>query len=295
MAEAFRMGIISIKTTILSALTGICSRRTGLWSYWPGLPNRIGYTIEAYEYEITKPWDDTIRLDQYGSVKYIRYEPRDSLTLLFNEHGLQYTMLTNVREQSQASNILKAIQAHPGSKFVIHVGHGHLYEDGSMMGAQLRKLLKGEDVLTIDQTLLSGSVPIIDTVSNVPVARPFTLLIKDTLSNTYYHAPVPVDFTIVGKTVLDSLGRPDYLFEDVEKRNIARLPQKYLKDCPCLFIAYYKNEWEKEKDKAVAADIVHVPGKQLASPLLLSNGRYYISKRQRMVSKEISFHGKIIS
>jgi len=245
----------------------------------------IGYTIKAYEYDIEKQgkkyWDDSIKLDKYGSVKFISYEPRDSMILIFDENGLKNTILTSVREVSQAQNIMNVIRAHPSSKFIIHVGYGHLYEDGTMMGAKLRALLQGEDVLTIDQTLLTDRVPAIDTIAGNTLPRNFPFILQDRNTNRFFNSGIAVDYMVFNKRVRDSLMRPGYLFEDVEKRSVYYPTANKLKDCPCIFSAYYQNEFEKEGAQTIAADVVCIRNEKQAPPLLLYKGKYIILKKNK--------------
>jgi hypothetical protein len=247
--------------------------------------NKLGYTVNAYEYDDAKQgknyWDDSIKLDKYGSIKFISYEPRDSMILIFDEKGLKNTILTSVRESSQAQNIVKVIRDHPSSKFIIHVGYGHLYEAGAMMGAKLRALLHSEDVLTIDQTLLSDRVAAIDTITGDTLRRNLPFVLQDTNTNRFFNVGIPVDYMVFGKTVHDSLMRPGYLFEDVEKRTVYYPAAYRLKDCPCLFSAYYKDEYNKEGSQTIATDVVYIIKQQKTAPLLLYNGKYVILKMNK--------------
>ena len=245
--------------------------------------HKTGYTIHAYEpgYEkkADRYWDDSIKLDQFGSIKYISHEPRDSMTLLFDEKGLKMTIMTSVRERSQADNILQVIKAHPSSKFIIHVGNGHLFEDGSMMGAKLRALLKGEDVLTIDQVGLNDRIPVVDTMVHHSISRPFSFVLQDSITGRYFNTGMPVDYMVFSKNTGDSLQRPSFLFEDVEKRTIYYPPLNMLKDCPCLLSAYYQDEYDKEGDQTIAIDVVHTRDNSRPVPLLLYKGKYIILKK----------------
>ncbi|HEX6430692.1 MAG TPA: hypothetical protein VF008_23530 [Niastella sp.] len=247
--------------------------------------NKTGYTIHAYEYDAEKKgnlyWDDSIKLDQHGSVKYISYQPRDSMTLIFDEKGLKNTIMTSVRESAQAENIVKVMKMHPGSKFIIHVGHGHLYEDGPMMGAKLRALLKGEDVLTINQEFLTDRVPVIDTASHDTIRRDFDFVLQDINTNLFFNNSIPVDYMVFNSQVHDSLGRPAFLLKDVEKRTVYNLPGKMLKDCPCLFSAYYQDEYEKEGPQTIAVDVVFIKDVRRSAPLLLYQGKYIVIKKNK--------------
>jgi hypothetical protein len=206
--------------------------------------NKIGYAVYAYERDSEKKgnkyWDDSVKLDQYGSIKYLSYQPRDSMVLIFDEKGLKNTIMTSAREAAQAENIVNVIKAHPASKFIIHVGHGHLYESGPMMGAKLRALLKGEDLLTIDQVHMTDRIPVIDTLTNDTLTRDFPFVLQDSNTNRFFNVSIPVDYMVFNKRrEPDSLGRPGLLLKDVEPRTAYTPPDKMLKDCPCLFSAYY--------------------------------------------------------
>jgi hypothetical protein len=173
------------------------------------------------------------------------------------------------------------IKAHPSSKFIIHVGHGHLYESGTMMGAKLRALLKGEDVLTIDQVHMTDRIPVIDTVTRDTITRNFPFVLLDSNTNRYFNVSIPVDYMVFNKQRQpDSLGRPGLLLEDVEKRTAYTPPDKMLKDCPCLFSAYYQDEYKKEGPHTIAVDVVFVKHLSQLLPLLLYKGKYTIIKKK---------------
>jgi hypothetical protein len=242
---------------------------------------KLKYEVGAYEFNKKNFWDDSVKLDKYGSIKYISYEPKDSMVLIFDEKGLKTTILTSVREREQAENILAMIKKHPKSKVVIHVGYGHLYEEGPMMGAKLRALLQGEDVLTIDQGQWTDRVPLIDTITNTKITKHFPFVLQDSITKKYFNPGLPVDYIVLNKTVHDSLHRPGYLFEDIEQRLVYNIPRNMRKDCPCLFTAYYQNEYEKEKQQAIAADIIYVQDAIVSKPLLLNRGKYLIIKKNK--------------
>lgn len=238
---------------------------------------KIGYSVYGYEYDSQKEgksyWDDSVKLDKYGSIKYISYQPRDSMMLIFDENGLKTTIMTSGREVAQAENIMKVIAAHPTSKFIIHVGHGHLYEDGVMMGGKLRAMLKNEDLLTIDQVHITDRIAVIDIPTNDTIQRDFPFIIPELKE-------VPVDYQVCNRRrAPDSLGRPGLLWEDIEERRVYYLPENRRKDCPCLFTAYYQTELDKEKQNAIAIDIIEI--KQQSIPLLLYKGDYSIIKKNR--------------
>lgn len=248
--------------------------------------NKTGYEVYAYEQGGEKKkngyWDDSVKLDKYGSIKYISYQPRDSMVLIYDEKGLKYTQLTSVREDAQAENIFNVIKAHPQSKFIIHVGHGHLYESGPMMGAKLRALLKGEDVLTIDQVHVTDRIPVIDTVTHETITHNFPYVLQDSITNRFFNVGLAVDYMVFNKRRQpDSLGRPGLLLEDVEKRTAYTPSVKMLKDCPCLFSAYYQDEYMKEGQQTVAVDVILVKDPAQPIPLLLYKGKYIIIKKSK--------------
>lgn len=243
---------------------------------------RSGYKVRAYDFSDEKKaryWDDSIKLDKYGSVKYISYQPKDSATILYDEKGLKMTIFTSVRERDQANHIYQVIKDNPHSKFIIHVGMGHLYESGPMMGAHLRQLLNQEDLLTISQVELDDRATVIDTLANDTVKRDFSYLLWDSTRNRHYHFynGAQVDYTIFNEEVKDSLSRPSFLFKDVEERVVYQLPDTQTADCPCLFSAYYQEEYRKEGPQAIAADLVYIRKEQ--PPLLLPRGQYTVVKK----------------
>ena len=240
---------------------------------------KLKYEVGAYEFNAKSFWVDSVKLDKYGSIKYISYQPKDSMILIFDEKGLKTTILTSVREREQAENILAMIKKHPKSKIVIHVGYGHLYEEGAMMGAKLRALLHGEDVLTIDQAQWTDRVPLIDTITHTKIPRNFPFVLQDSITKRYFTYSLPVDYVVINKAMHDSLNRPGYLFEDIEPRKVYHIPGNLRQDCPCLFTAYYQNEYEKEKQQSIAADIIYVEDVIISKPLLLNKGKYVIIKK----------------
>lgn len=246
---------------------------------------KTGYKVIGYDFPKVarkKYWDDSVRIDKNGSIKYISYEPRDSMTIIFNEKGeVTWTYLTDVREKYQAANILEALESNPGAKAIIHVGHGHLYEDGPMMGAQLRTLLQQEDILTVDQQSSNSRVPVIDTLTHDTIRTDFAWLLRMKDKQKFFRPGYagPVDYIMFNAAIKDSLGRPNYMFHDTEPRRVYNIPAAQLKDCPCLFSAYYANEYKEAGSGAVAVDIVYSKAGDNAPPLLLYDGKYLVIKK----------------
>lgn len=51
---------------------------------------KTGYKVAGYDFPkvtMKKYWNDSIKIDKNGSIKYISYEPRDSMTIILNEKG----------------------------------------------------------------------------------------------------------------------------------------------------------------------------------------------------------------
>jgi hypothetical protein len=240
-----------------------------------------GYKVRSYEYLVKETWDDSIVLDKNGSKKYINYSPLDSATIWKNEKGeITQAAFTSLREQEQAKNILAVMRANPKSKFIIHAGYGHINESVPMMGGQLRERLKYEDVLTIDQAALDEKQLVIDTLTNDTIRRPDAFVLMD--NNTkrtwnFYGDYYPVDYPIFNASFKDSLGRPGFLFKDVEQRVVTYMPSD---DCPCMFSAYNPEELKKEHENAIATDVVYVD-KEHNRPLLLYKGKHTIVKKTK--------------
>lgn len=66
---------------------------------------------------------------------------------------------------------------------------------------------------------------------------------------------------------------------DTEPRRVYNIPVTQLQDCPCLFSAYYANEYKEAGSGAVAVDIVYSKAGDNASPLLLYDGKYLVIKK----------------
>ena len=245
---------------------------------------REGYKIAAYEQASEKKeyWDDSIKLDKYGSIKYISYNPRDSVVLIYDKNGLQNTIFTSVRERVQAENIFKIVQQNPSSKFVILAGHGHLYEEGPMMGAKLKALLNYEDILTFDEVSLTDRVLVIDSSRRDTIRSAFPYLLYDSGKAEYYNSlgRGQVDYTIFNAHVRDSLSRPYYLFTDVEHRNVYHIPANRVGGCPCVFTAYNAKEYAQAGAAAIAVDNIYGKDDDLP-PLLLYAGDYVIVRKKR--------------
>ncbi len=239
-----------------------------------------GYKVRAYEYASKGYWDDSVKLDEYGSTKYISYEPRDSFTIKFDGKGDTTYIMTGRREKGQADNIFKVMQENPRSKFIIHVGHGHLQEGGAMMAARLRELINYEDILTVSQEELDDRATLTDTLTGDNFTRDFAYLLWDSTRNRPYHFynGLFVDYTIFNAKVKDSLGRPGFLFKDVQQRIVYQLPAAQQEGCPCLFSAYPRQEYQKEGANTVAVDNVYMKDEQ-RPPLLLYKGDYTIIKK----------------
>jgi len=244
---------------------------------------KLGYKIYAYEYEPAKQtWDDSIKLDQYGSMKYLSYEPKDSMSVIRNEKGeITWLHYTSVREQQQAANIVKVVKQNPGARFVIHVGYAHLLECCSMMTSQLRTLLNQEEVLTINQTNLNERRTILDTTTGNIISRPFFYLLKYNDQHKFYRNAESgaVDLNVFNAQLKDSLNRPGYLWLDVEKRFPYYIPADQLKDGPCIYSAYDAAEYAAEGSNTIAKDVIYVKDVNAAPPLLLYKGRYTIVKK----------------
>ena len=246
-----------------------------------------GYKIAAYDYNKNAEkkahyWDDSIKLDKYGSMKYISYEPRDSSITYRDANGPSGYMMTSVREQAQAANILNVIKNNPHSKFIIHVGYSHLDEGGPMMGSKLKQLLDGEDLLTINQADMRDTRPVVDINTHKKITRSFFYLMQDTVKNEYFRPEEGSvgDYVIFNSQVSDSLQRPGYLFHDAEKRIVYQLPQKQLDNYPCLFEAYDATEYATAKQHAIAIDVVMVKDRKTPPPLLLYKGNYTVLKKK---------------
>jgi hypothetical protein len=246
---------------------------------------KLGYKIYAYEYDSKKQtWDDSIKLDQYGSMKYLSYDPKDSMSVMRNEKGeITLHQFTSVREEQQAANIVKVMKENPGARFVIHVGYAHLQECCSMMTNQLKILLNQEEVLTINQTNLDERRTILDTATGNIVSRPFFYLLKYNDQYKFYRNAEggAVDLNVFNAQLKDSLNRPGYLWMDVEKRSPYYIPASQLKDGPCLYSAYDAAEYTAEGSNTIAKDVVLVKDINAAPPLLLYKGSYTIVRKMR--------------
>lgn len=246
---------------------------------------KLGYKIYAYEYDPKKQsWDDSIKLDQYGSMKYLSYDPKDSMSVIRNEKGeVTFHQFTSVREEQQAANIVKVMKENPGARFVIHVGYAHLQECCSMMTNQLKTLLNQEDVFTINQTNLDERRTILDTATGNIVSRPFFYLLKYNNQYKFYRNAEggAVDLNVFNAQLKDSLGRPGYLWMDVEKRYPYYIPESQLKEGPCIYSAYDAAEYAAEGSNTIAKDVIYVKHANTAAPLLLYKGNYTIVRKMQ--------------
>jgi hypothetical protein len=240
-----------------------------------------GYQLVNYEYP-TKPWDDSVKLDKNGSMKYIQFEPRDSAVVKRDSTGeIIMQINTGIREQWMADKIYEFIKQHPHSKFVVHAGHGHINEGDAMMCARLKFLLKGEDVLTIEQAELNEKVPVVDSLTHDTLKINYPYLLVDKATHKAYNSfgiNHPVDYTIFNPVYKDSLSRPIFLFRDIEQRKPS-YPTLTADDGPCLVTAYFSNEYNAEKGNAIAEDIIYTKGINEVPPLLLKSGKYTIVKK----------------
>ncbi|MBO9732176.1 MAG: hypothetical protein J7623_26275 [Chitinophaga sp.] len=239
---------------------------------------KSGYQVKSYEYDAKPGWDDSIKLDQYGSIKYLAFDPPDSMIITVKPNGERDFYFTLSREKGQAANIYKVMQANPKSKFVIHVGHAHLNKDGTMMGSQLAMMAPDVPILAIDQDLTLRTT-VIDSLTKDTLrqSRPYVLQRRRTgrCFRSYYS----VDCTIMNVAWKDSLLRPDYLFRDIEPRTVYRIPSEQLKEYPCMFAAYLPDELKAQGAKAIAIDVVYMNNAGEQPPLLLYKGKYTILKK----------------
>ncbi|SEW36283.1 hypothetical protein [Chitinophaga arvensicola] len=241
---------------------------------------KTGYQVKSYEYESKPGWDDSIKLDQYGSIKYLSYDPPDSMTVMVKPDGEREFYFTLSREKGQAANIYKVMQANPRSKFIIHVGHGHLYKDGTMMASHLMALLGNEAILCIDQSFFYRD-KVIDSQTKAVVDPGGPFVLKNRKNGLYCYAHYSVDAMMFNTTPKDSLYRPGYLFKDVEPRIVYPIPASELESSPCVFTAYYTAELKAQQERAIAVDVICVKDRQQAPPLLLYKGDYTIVKKNR--------------
>lgn len=247
---------------------------------------KLGFSIETYYYYENKKipyWDDTIKLDDRGSVKYINYRDKDSLVIKIFPSGDEAYYTTNRYEQEQAKNVYKIMQRHPGSKFLMHVGYCHLCEYAeSEMAYLLKKMLKGEDFLTIDQTTFDERRNITDTISHTNMKHDRPFFVEDGLSNSVQVTPSGRnDYYMFNGILADSLGRPNYLFYDVEHRNVYNIPESFTGPEDYIFAAYPIEEYNVEKEHTIAVDVVYAKKGAATPPLLLYKGRYALLRRGR--------------
>lgn len=242
---------------------------------------KLGYAVPSYSYYVSDKWDDSVILDKYGSVKYLSYDPSDSLIKIYDKNGLKETIFTDNREAGMANNAFKIIKKNAPDKIVMMVGEGHINELHGRLGERLKVLMK-EDILTIEQTVLSDRSIIADTLLKDTLRAIKPSFIWDKRSNKTYKSKNPynhVDYSLVNAIIKDSLGRPGYLYNDVEPRKIYFLPGKSVGNKPSVFAAYYADEFKKFGEQAIAVDIVHIKDVQQRIPLLLYPAVYKIVKR----------------
>lgn len=250
---------------------------------------KLGYTIEAYEYSGSEKWDDSVKLDKFGSVKYIGYNPPDSLIMIYDENGLKEYFATDNREQGQAQNAYAAIAKHLPQKTIMMVGEGHINETHERLGERLKKLL-GMDVLTIEQTMLSDKIFITDTLKNDTLKPGYAAFIryKSTRKGYQYNSPYfAADYIMANAIYPDKLGRPGYLFTDVEERKVYYPEKQAGSSADYLYAAYFSSEFKKFGNKAIAVDVLYVPAGSAAIPLLLYPGNYKLLRKHRNGATDI--------
>ncbi len=135
------------------------------------------------------------------------------------------------------------------------------------------------DIMTIEQSMLSDKVFITDSLTNDTLKPRFDAFIRyKTTHNTYKenNPNFTVDYIMANAILPDSLGRPGYLFNDVEDR-VAYYPAKQTGTlADYLFTAYYSSEFEKFGNRAIAVDVLYAPAGSADIPLLLYPGTYKI-------------------
>ncbi|MGO4290939.1 hypothetical protein [Chitinophaga sp. RAB17] len=241
---------------------------------------KSGYQVKGYEHPIRATWDDSIRLDQFGSVRYVAFDPPDSMIITVKPDGESSVYYTASREKGQAANIYKVMRANPKSKFIIHVGHAHLNKDGTMMGSQLWELLHYQPMLCIDQDQTLRRY-VIDSLKKDTLKLGTPYVLQNRSTHKYYRDNYSVDCSLVNVEPKDSLYRPSYLFKDVEPRMVYNIPAAELTDYPCMFAAYYPHELKAQNEKAIALDVVYVNDPRQLPPLLLYKGKYTIVKKNK--------------
>jgi len=247
---------------------------------------KIGFDIETYYYYENKKipyWDDTIKLDDRGSIKYINYRDKDSLVIKILPSGDELYYQTSRFEEEQAKNVYKVMQRYPGSKFLMHVGYCHLCEYAeSEMAHKLKRILKEEDFLTIDQATFDERRDIIDTISHTNMKRVHSFFVEDGISQSVHVTPGgKTDYVMFNGILAGSLGRPNYLFQDVEPRFVYRIPEHFTGPEDYIFAAYPLDEYKVEKEHTIAVDVVYAKKGTVVPPLLLYKGKYALLRRGR--------------
>lgn len=244
---------------------------------------RLGYYVAAYEYKQPAKksyWDDSAKVDSRGSMRYISYNPPDTFTRRILPNGDTMYEVTSIRERTQAKNIYDIMQAHKGEKCIVHVGYGHINEDGAMMAYHLRKLMNWKPFLRVEQTTLDDRKEYIGSNVKLPARKP--IFLADSSGDFFVTPSITANcLEMINASVRDSLMRPGYLFEDVEKRYVYRLPKEQVGQGDCVFAAYPLQEYNAEHEHAIAVDVVYAKTAQTVPPMLLYKGKYAVLKKTR--------------
>lgn len=250
---------------------------------------RIGYThIAAETFSNIKALNEngypTIHSGPYVKDPEFAHFLREAASIGFQ--FIKYESSDVDREQGQAKNLAQFIDSHIDAKVLVYAGYSHIKETsssekGEQWMAQKFKEMTGIDPLTIDQV---GGTPKFTDKLKDPIFS--TIKINDgpivwmnkqdnwLVASRYKNY---VDLTVFHPYESKVNGRPDWLANDANRRELTLYTKQLGNEWPLVLKAYLKNEWDNEKNNAIPVDQVIIQeNERVKTSLFLPSGDYVI-------------------
>lgn len=178
------------------------------------------------------------------------------------------------REKAQAMNIMKLIELHPQSKFIIYCGYDHAVEDtlknfmGLPMAGQLKEL-SSINPFTIDQTQLSEYFNVGSRFRRL-MEQDFDAIYIDSNGTLFNRASFPklIDCNVYHPNTEYKFNRPTWLITKHTK--FRKIQSKIKIGFPCLVKTYLANE---DINIAVPFDVIELKSPEDETAILTSKNK----------------------
>lgn len=178
------------------------------------------------------------------------------------------------REKSQATNIMKVMEANPHTRFIIYCGYDHIAEDtlrtfmGLPMAGQLKQL-SGINPFTVDQTILTEH-GIVGNSFRKLIHESQPVVLVDSAGHYFNRvsAPKRVDVSLYHPDSREIGGRPHWLLAN--GRKFKNIQKKITVPYPCLIKVYLQTD---DYSEAVPVDVVEMTSAAESKDILLYHGK----------------------